>query len=192
MTHSVKYEKHEVYIELCDGSRWYPDRDGHEFYPEVVASSLSKLCRFTGHIRDFYSVAEHSVKVSHMVPAEYALEGLLHDAHEILVGDIAHPIKHFIGKPYRDLSSKAEREMRESFGLPEVMSGEVKLADIYMGLIEAHSGMPTEGRCWAAFQDYRDMALSAARDNPYLNPGYWPPERAEQEFMLRYKMLTQR
>lgn len=63
-----------------------------------IAHALSHLCRFTGHTRTFYSVAEHSYRVWEMSTLmsddpRVHLHALLHDAHEFVLGDKATPLQ---------------------------------------------------------------------------------------------------
>jgi len=58
-----------------------------------IAHALANLCRFNGHCRKFYSVAEHCLRVCALLPDDLQLWGLLHDAAEAYTGDIIDPIK---------------------------------------------------------------------------------------------------
>lgn len=63
-----------------------------------IATSLSNICRFNGHLPSFYSVAEHCVRVAWWLKDngyddEIILTGLLHDASEAYVGDLMRPLK---------------------------------------------------------------------------------------------------
>jgi uncharacterized protein len=59
-----------------------------------IAWALSNICRFNGHTSLNYTVAEHSIVVSNLMEPRYALIGLLHDASEAYLGDIASPLKY--------------------------------------------------------------------------------------------------
>ena len=97
-----------------------------------IAHALSQLCRFTGHTEEFYSVAQHSWLVSHYVPAEFALDGLLHDASEAYMADLNRPLKHSPEMSrYRTAEKALSKVIQERFGLgPEPK--EVKDVDYRM------------------------------------------------------------
>jgi hypothetical protein len=93
-----------------------------------IAHSLSLQCRFNGHCTTFYSVAEHSVRVSRVCPQDVALWGLLHDLGEAYVGDLPRPVKQEI-PGFSEIEDRVLRIATEAFGLTWPMPDEVKRAD---------------------------------------------------------------
>lgn len=84
-----------------------------------IAHGLSHICRFAGQTKVFYSVAQHSVHVSRIVPIEYARWGLLHDAAEAYLGDVPAPVKAVAGmEGYMDLEEELMAAVAARFGLP--------------------------------------------------------------------------
>jgi hypothetical protein len=72
-----------------------------------IAIALARTARFRGATRgDYaYSVAQHSILVSTLLAEQgqtltIQRAGLLHDAHEALIGDIPTPIKHWLGRDH--------------------------------------------------------------------------------------------
>lgn len=179
-----------LFVELSDGGRWYPGRKDNKVSIEVLAHSLSSLSRFTGHARWLhgypYTVAEHSVKVSLIVPT---LTALLHDAQEAITNDLSKPIKVFIGGSYKDLETETEKRMAALFGLDQPHNSAVKHADILMVLIESFDLLPSKGKDWGYFQEYREEAMELYVTRPELRPACWPPTLAYKTFMDRYDEL---
>jgi hypothetical protein len=82
-------------IETYTGGRFRPfDPRPADVELLDIAAGLAHTCRFGGHCRRFYSVAQHSLHVSHEFNGpRLQLLALLHDAGEAYVGDIPRPVK---------------------------------------------------------------------------------------------------
>ena len=113
---------------------------------EDIAHSLSQICRFTGHTRGHYSVAEHCIRVSWMAEKKYgrqfAREGLLHDAAEAYVNDLNGPLKRLVGDAYIHLEEVAEVALGKKFNFQVPKSPEVKDCDGVLYLTERRDLFP--------------------------------------------------
>jgi hypothetical protein len=148
-----------------------------------IGHALAMLCRFTGHVRRFYSIAEHSVRGSHLVPAKDALWFLLHDASEAYMNDINRPLKHFtgIGSEYLPVEAAVMRAICQKFRLPEDEPPNVKKIDNAMLFAEKEQLLaPLDWDSkWGADIKAADVKLKC-----------WAPEVAEVEFLHRFYELT--
>lgn len=87
-----------------------------------ISHSLSNLCRFAGHTSRFYSVAEHSVLVAHLVgqetdDLEVEVAALYHDAHETYLGEVTSPLKLLLEPTYSRLAELWDREVARLVGI---------------------------------------------------------------------------
>jgi len=96
-----------------------------------IAHGLSCICRWNGATRSFYSVAQHSVLVSRLLPHEHALAGLLHDASEALLSDVVRPLKYAadFAAFYIDAEEKLMRAIAERFRFAWPLASAVHEAD---------------------------------------------------------------
>ena len=155
-----------------------------------IAHALSQQCRFTGHTKVFFSVAEHSLRVSQLVPEELALEALLHDASEAYLSDIARPIKQAPDFAfYKVVERRLEQAIAERFSLParEEMHPSIRWADQYA--LEAEVGFLHH----PDFQRRMEVDAHAGRDGkawllPAI-PAAWPSLIAKAYFLERFELL---
>ena len=153
-----------------------------EFTIEDIAHALANICRFTGHVKKFYSVAQHSVYVSFLVPVEHALAGLLHDAAEAFLGDVSSPLKQLL-PDYKAIEKRVEEEVLERVGLSLPLDPCIKQADLIMLATEKRDlMMPSTRHGWELLRGV--TALPAP-----LEP--WSPKKSEKEFLKRYYDLRQ-
>lgn len=143
-----------------------------------IAHSLSMQCRYGGHSRFFYSVAEHCVLLSHAVPADLAFSALMHDAAEAYLVDVPRPIKRFLGD-YKTIESNLESVILPAFGLPYPTPALVMEYDSRILIDEREQLMAAPPRPWG------DIA-SGPLGVRIL--GY-PPMRAETIFLRRFHEL---
>ena len=114
---------------------------------EDISRALSHDCRFAGHLPYFYSVAQHSWLLSQIVPPEFALEALLHDASEAYCRDIPSPLKHLL-PDYQRIERAVDSVIRERFSLPAVMSEAVHYYDLVMLATERRELDIDDGKKW--------------------------------------------
>lgn len=177
-------ERRGSYIMTYSGRQFWPlDPRAEEIDVEDVAHALSNLCRYTGHVREFYSVAEHSCYVADLVSPTSRLWGLLHDAPEAYLGDLASPTKHAsadFAPAYRRAEARLERAVAERFGLPLDVPAIVKTYDSRVLETEAAQLMPPiPGRkTWLGYSQVPDLRIAC-----------WSPRRARREFLRRYEEL---
>lgn len=97
-----------------------------------IAHSLSNICRFTGHVKEFYSVAQHSVLVcDHVDTLEEKRAALLHDATEAYLNDLSSPIKASIQLgEYKKLEDYYHNVINDRFNLDKGNTPNIKKADL--------------------------------------------------------------
>lgn len=158
---------------------------------EDIAHALSLQCRFAGHIKQFYSVAEHALRVSYSVPIQAAMYGLLHDGAEAYTVDIPTPIKRQL-TGFQPIEDRLMEAIIAKFNValsPEIRL-QVKSADEFMLREEAKALLnhPEMLKHWEPVGLDYDHALMNYNHLP-IRP--MTSEHAKTAFLARYRALLQ-
>lgn len=171
------------------GRRFYPlDPRPEDVTIEDIAHALSNVCRWGGRVREFYSVASHSVHVAQIVERKVpriALHALLHDAAEAYVGDVPTPLKHHLmvkrGKRREAMSDTEHRILNavwNAFGLGDYVDLlHVREADRIALATEARDLMG--GLTWPGMVETTE---------PTIEP--LSPRAARTQFLSMFRRLT--
>lgn len=151
---------------------------------EDIAHSLALQCRYGGHCKYFYSIAQHSILVSKQLNGlPLRLFGLLHDAAEAYLGDMISPMKQVL--PQFKIQEESVQSRILARFCPQrptfIESQRIKDADTRLLLSEAWFLMPSRGIGWR--EDVSPVGFC---------PDFWTSEDAEQLFLQEFFYLQKR
>lgn len=175
------------YIDLADP-------DCSVIAPIDIAAGL-RNARFCGQTRRFYTIAQHSLLVLHLVsPAARSLGGekglqlrrcaLMHDAAEAIIHDITAPLKREL-PDYRAIEARFETRLAARFGFEwtQWRRERVKQADIEALAIEQRD-IVRRADAWPIFDGLDRSKLAANRITRC-----WHPDEAMDRFLAAFAEL---
>lgn len=169
------------WIQTYTGQQFDPYKpDPDKINIKDIAHALSNLCRFNGHCKKFYSIAQHSILVSSYCSGENRLWGLLHDASEAYISDICSPIKHTI-RGYTELEAGIMDVICKKYNLPVKMPKEVKENDILLLVLEKQT----------LFDIDLNWNLPKAVKDDFDTIIPWSPDIAEKCFLDAFYLLME-
>ena len=159
------------FIYTYTGKKFYPLNPRIEDVDIIdIGHSLSLICRFNGHSKKFYSVAEHVCHVCDLCSKDNKLAGLCHDNSEYALGDVVRPLKPFLTNYYKS-EETLEILIAKKFEYKYPYDKEVTDFD--------HLILQNE------FRDLFDMDVVTNIDLDLTNP--WTSKKAEREFLKRFE-----
>lgn len=173
------------WIQTFSGGRYWPiNPRAEDVRLADIAHALANQCRFAGHVREFYSVAQHSVLVSCICDPSDRMWGLLHDSPEAYMCDLPRPVKYDPEMGiYKIIEQRNEDAIVKHFNLPPGEPASVKAADKRLLFTERRDLLPPlewESDNWGMGLEGRPLPVR-------IIP--WSPKHAEKMFLKLYEEL---
>ena len=176
------------WIETYTGRKWrFLKPQSSDVSILDLAHSLSSLCRYTGHLKEFYSVAQHSVLVSYACDPEDAFYGLMHDTSEAYCQDLNRPFKRSPGmEVYKVYETMTYEAICHAFGMSTTEPDSVKRADLVLLATEKRDLLNQNGIDWKVWSAGKGDEIAPLPEK--IIP--WKQKKAEKEFLKRFMELT--
>lgn len=186
MIDSKGNDREKAFIATASGKKFFllePRLEDIDIYD--IAHALALQCRWTGHTKYHYSIAQHSYYCSFIGPDSEAFDRLMHDAAEAYIGDMNRPLKHYTqaGIFYRKVEANVQAAIAQRFGFSVVEPISVKLADNSMLYIEKDqitNAKFEEAQVWESYKEDAVVRVSIEE---------WTPAKAKQMFLTRFEDL---
>ncbi len=195
--------KDDCWIRTYSGHKFsFTNIDPESIDMQDIGHALGLICRFTGHVKEFYSVAEHCIwvstlayryalsgvsgvcrRVSNKEAAKIGLRALLHDAEETYLSDLNSPAKSMLPE-YKALQEKISAVIIKKYGVEfKVNPPQIKYADNTMLVAEAKALLfETDFSNWANNCYDKDVVY---RQIPMT------PRQAEAAYLNRFATMLQ-
>lgn len=144
-----------------------------------IAHALANICRFAGYTQTHYSVGQHSVLASHLVPPADALHALLHDAAEAYVGDMVSPLKDLL-PGFKVIEARIWMAIAARFEIAAQMPAGIKEADLVPMATERRDLLPP-GPPWPSLKGIQPLPNEIVP---------WAPAFTRLAFKRRFKQLV--
>lgn len=155
-----------------------------------IAHALAMKCRYGGHTDVFYSVAEHSVRLSEALeaenpaaPAAILMQGLMHDAAEAYLVDLPRPIKPEFPR-FLEIEATVERAVFERFHLQYPWPDVVNEFDRRILSDEMDAILDWSEEDWVKY-------LPKVNTEKVSGPFGWTWQAAKKKFLDRFHELEQ-
>lgn len=171
----------DIFVSTYSGNRLYlanPSIDDVSILD--IAHHLAGVNRFSGATTVPYSVAQHSVHVSYLVPQGYELAGLLHDAAEAYLGDMVKPLKLFLGDEFAAMEKNVMNVIAEAFGVDYRDYDPIKRADLVALATEKRDLMPFSSEDWSYLDGVNPDPMT-------IKP--WSHQGAKQAYLNRFDSI---
>ena len=161
MPSNIAYKREEDrHIRTLSGRKFFlKSEDVTAIHLADITASLSNMCRFTGQVQRFYSVAEHSILVAALVSRMTTdpmkiLQALMHDSTEAYLADISSPFKGALLN-YKEYEDSIWSRIARKYDIEPVLCEEVHFADWVALFAEATVLQPNSSVfLWDRHDDY--------------------------------------
>lgn len=175
-------QQDKSYLSTCSGKNFCLQApEAAQIDIKDIAHGLAYQCCYNGQTSHFYSLAQHSLLVAGLVPAQHRLAALLHDAAAAYFGGMAWPLRQLL-PDFPALEKKIMAAVGEKFGVTDFHASAIRRAHMIILSTEQRDVYPGTG-----------IPLLAGASAPIPRRiDFMSPEEAKFQYLERFFELTRK